>query len=101
MKRELSPAAVGAVLLLAVLLVGWYLWKKTDAPGNDVGEARAQFALTEEWARKNHYDLRKDPLLAPQYYKFHPDEKPPAGGLPKPVGQPLPTGASAQATPGR
>ena len=44
-----------------------------------VEASEAEFRKVEEWAKKNGVDLRKDPLVAPIYYKYHPEEKPGAG----------------------
>lgn len=100
MKREIPPPVIIAVLLLVLAGLGWFLWTKTDSEGNSERAARAQFEKNLEWARKHGIDPKTDPLLAPVYFKYHPEEKP-AGGTPIP-GRPAagpPGGASTGAPP--
>jgi len=85
-RSNIHPGVAIAAIVIVLLGAGWYLWKKSDGAGNDAGAAAAQWAATEKWCKENNVDPRKDPMLAPIYYKYHPNEKPPEGTLPAPGG---------------
>ncbi|HXG23182.1 MAG TPA: hypothetical protein VNJ09_01410 [Chthonomonadales bacterium] len=96
MKREIPPELFYVIIALLVIGVGWGIWYFTEAPLSRPGADRAQFFEVERQAKKNGVDLRKDPFVAMEYYKYHPEEKPPGGELPNPMAvgaKPAPGGA--------
>jgi len=102
MKREIPPPVIIAVLVVLLAGLGWFLWTRTEGEGNSEKAARARFEKSLEWARKRGIDPKTDPLLAPVYFRYHPEEKP-AGGMPipgGPAGLVRPGGTGAGAPPG-
>lgn len=80
MKRKIgTPVAVIAIVAV-VALIGWLGWYYTENPYNRGLNEEAIFRAAEAKAKKNGIDLRTAPGAWPGlYYKYHPEEKPPAG----------------------
>src|SRR5579872_803247 len=77
MKQQVNVGVFFGVICVVVILVVVFIWRGMENPYNSANADEAHFRATEAWAKKNNVDLRKDPLMAPLYYKYHPEEKAP------------------------
>src|SRR5690348_14800269 len=85
-KKEINPRTFYAILAGALIVIGWLMWVNMESPANRPGYEEAKFREVEKWAKEHNFDLKKDGLTARVYYRFHPEEKPPAGASPAPDG---------------
>jgi len=86
MKKEIPPGFFYVVIALLVVGAGWALYYYSEAPFSRPGSEEAQYFEVERMAKAKGVDMRKDPMAAMEYYKHHPEEKPPGGKAPSPPG---------------
>lgn len=102
MKQKVNAGTVAVILVIVAALLGFVGWRMMGpgAGANQQSEETA-FRQAEKQAKANGVDIRTIAQWAPLYYKYHPEETPPAGAAAGPSGAPttaLPPGAAA-ATP--
>lgn len=100
MKKEIGKFAFFAIIAAVVIVLGGFIWRFTEAPGNKGTDEEATFREAERKAKANGIDLRNVPEWAGLYYKYHPEEKPPKGFEPEaPPVTAIPSAAAPVAPP--
>ena len=92
MKKEIGKGAGIAIIVVIVIVLGWFGMRAMETPENRGLDEEKIFREAEANAKKNGVDIKTLPVWGELYYKYHPEEKraagtveaasPPAAGLP-------------------
>ena len=100
MKKEIGKGAGIAIIVVVVIVLGWFGMRAMETPENRGLNEEQIFREAEKKAKANGVDIKTLPVWGELYYKYHPEEKPPSGAVEaaSPPTTTLPPGAAGQAT---
>jgi hypothetical protein len=97
MKKEVSKPLFVVIIALVLVAAGWIGWRFMETPENRGLNEEAIFREAEKKAKANGVDIRTLPQWGALYYKYHPEEKPPAAGAAVAPTMPAPPGGVGMA----